>query len=814
MALRRARRPAPREMDDPAARLVARSRVVLLTAATVVAALAFADDTQLGLQYTLTFGALPASVALALAADKLSARICALAGAAIDVGLYVAALLAFPDAAGALALAFLIPVLVASYTGGRLVGAVADVSGIATLVAADATNHIPPAGELEVLAAVAVAVILAIVGRADARLHRSTGKARRHEERAALLLQHLATPVVVTGSTGRLIDGNDAARDLLGIPATTATRARALGLRVEGTPLDCTSGCGLLSIPGSQDAGGVEATAWPEGREPVPVLVSVVALPGVHGEGPEYLHSLRDISKLKLADEAKTLFLAATTHELKTPLTVIRGFLDTIAEPNVDEDLRLTAVGVMRKRALELSSIIERILLASRIDSGHFEVELDEVDVVALVHDRVTAMAAATARDIRLGEADAAPSVLADEASLATVVDHLLDNACKYSAAGRHRGAAPGDRAHRRAGRARSRTRHDGRRSPALLRPLLAGRLELEPARGRHGHRPVHRGVAGRGHARQRLRRVVPGVGLHVHRRPAAGRRRPDGLGERGGRGARGGARAVDRPGVHAPDRRRAHQGVLVVTATLAVLSIGSVYTSYGILTAIDLSTGWRRFGFSHFGLAWIAMAFTCGPHHLEHGIHLATGQRVAGPLELVAVVVGFPAGVIWFLLRVEAMTGGRGDRVVRSDATVMRSLPALSIFYGAVFAVALVVVVLPPERFPPMVAANLLLVVLYGMIGWYLLRTQLASHTATGRWSLSGVALTLVFPTCALMHGAWVGYQVAGLYVADVHSVVIDWFAVPAAAYFLWVVRGLHSGSVRDWNEATTGAVPVLSSV
>jgi len=250
------------------------------------------------------------------------------------------------------------------------------------------------------------------------------------------------------------------------------------------------------------------------------------------------------------------------------------------------------------------------------------------------------------------------------------------------------------------------------------------------------------------------------------------------------------------------------------VTTALAILSIilGAVYTSYGLLTIIDLAGGWRRFGFSHFGLAWIAMAFTCGPHHLEHGLHLALGLRTAGPLELASVVVGFPAGVIWFLLRLEAMAGGPGDRIIRGDAPGVRVLPALSIAYAAAFAVVGVLVVLPPRRFPPMVSANLLLMGLYGMIGWYLLRTQLETHRATGHWSLSGVALTLVFPTCALMHAAWVAYQVAGRYEADVHSIVIDWLAVPAAAYFLWVVRGLYAGTVRDWNEATTGVVPSAS--
>lgn len=242
------------------------------------------------------------------------------------------------------------------------------------------------------------------------------------------------------------------------------------------------------------------------------------------------------------------------------------------------------------------------------------------------------------------------------------------------------------------------------------------------------------------------------------------------------------------------------------MTAALAIFSItlGLVYTSYGIMTIVDMATGWRRYGFSHFGMAWIAMAFTCGPHHLEHGLHLLTGSRSAGPLELVAVVVGFPAGVIWFLLRVEAMSGGRGDRVLAESFRPVRWLPYASGVYGSGFLIAIVGVLMRFEHFPPMVASNLMLVVLYGLIGWYLLRTQLETHKVSCSWSLSGVALTLVFPTCALMHGAWAAYQVAGRYQADVHTVVIDWFAVPAAAYFLWVFRGLYAGTVGDWNVAT----------
>src|SRR5437870_5586104 len=136
-------------------------------------------------------------------------------------------------------------------------------------------------------------------------------------------------------------------------------------------------------------------------------------------------------------------------------------------------------------------------------------------------------------------------------------------------------------------------------------------------------------------------------------------------------------------------------------------------------MTVVDLSKGWRHFGMSHFGLAWIAMAFTCGPHHLEHGLHILSGDRGAGPLELFAVVVGFPAGVTWFLLRCEAMLGGRGDRIVRGDAPLVRALPAMSGVYVVAFAALAFATLLSPDQLPPMLASNLLLVVLYSMIGW-----------------------------------------------------------------------------------------------
>src|SRR4051812_50014885 len=110
----------------------------------------------------------------------------------------------------------------------------------------------------------------------------------------------------------------------------------------------------------------------------------------------------------------------------------------------------------------------------------------------------------------------------------------------------------------------------------------------------------------------------------------------------------------------------------------LVNLIIGLVYTSYGIITVRELVKGRRTVGLSHFGVAWAAMAFTCGPHHLAHAAHVAAGQTPTG-LEFAAIVIGVPAGVPWVFLRLEAIRGGPGGRAIQGTPPRGRLLPGLA---------------------------------------------------------------------------------------------------------------------------------------
>jgi hypothetical protein len=236
-------------------------------------------------------------------------------------------------------------------------------------------------------------------------------------------------------------------------------------------------------------------------------------------------------------------------------------------------------------------------------------------------------------------------------------------------------------------------------------------------------------------------------------------------------------------------------------------LILGTVYFQYGTMTLVEMKRGWRRFGYSHFGAAWVAMAFTCGPHHIVHGVHGLFEGRHGGALDLMAVLVGLPFGVTWFLLRVEAFRGGSGDRFVAGTPRWIAALPVLSVVYIAAIA-ASAGASAPFDMGRAWISApNFLLVGIYSTIGYYLARTQLANRRPLGGWSISGVSLSFIFPTCAAMHGIFAMYVLTGRYGFDIHGFSIDWLAVPAGLYFLWVVQRLYRDQLSDWNSNTQTA-------
>ena len=371
-----------------------------------------------------------------------------------DVAVLFAAQCLAPWAWGILLLASALVVSVAAWLwrGRRswlLLGAAIALTMTAQSVV-PAHDRQPP-GLLLVFALSMVGLTL-IVGRI-ARNHRVAAVTSHHfRQKAETILARVADGIVVTDGNGIVMETNPAGERLMGAEGPFVVGMpciRALGLHEGERPLDCRQGCPLLQ-DGPNGEAGRGREVWREisdGRRQ-PLLASAFAVTDEQG-GLEIVHSLRDITRLKEADEAKTLFLATAAHELKTPVTVIGGFAETIlAYPNMPPERRAEAVEAIRRRASELSAIVDRLLLSSKIESGRVHVDVHPVDVRAVVIERSTAFQDASGRHVVRLVADEGLVAMADPLALQTVVDHLLDNAVKYSDGGpvvirgrRHEGA-------------------------------------------------------------------------------------------------------------------------------------------------------------------------------------------------------------------------------------------------------------------------------------------------------------------------------------------------------------------------------------
>lgn len=129
----------------------------------------------------------------------------------------------------------------------------------------------------------------------------------------------------------------------------------------------------------------------------------------------------------------RDLFIAVTSHELRTPVTVIKGFADTLVEhwERLDPAGQRAAVRVICQRADELARLIDRLLAATTEPPG--SPMHAPFDLVTALHEAVAELGDRLRRRLRLALPTSLPKVYGDRSSLDTVLTELITNATKYS---------------------------------------------------------------------------------------------------------------------------------------------------------------------------------------------------------------------------------------------------------------------------------------------------------------------------------------------------------------------------------------------
>jgi signal transduction histidine kinase len=146
----------------------------------------------------------------------------------------------------------------------------------------------------------------------------------------------------------------------------------------------------------------------------------------------------RDVTRERRKEKLQRDFLALMSHKLKTPLTIVTGYLSLIASGKygpLHEDLA-QAFRLVESRAAELKMLIETLLRYASLSAEELRHEAFAVNLAEVIQRSVTRTVGRHGgdhADIRIELADGLPPVRVDVEHLALVLDNLLDNAVKFS---------------------------------------------------------------------------------------------------------------------------------------------------------------------------------------------------------------------------------------------------------------------------------------------------------------------------------------------------------------------------------------------
>jgi two-component system phosphate regulon sensor histidine kinase PhoR len=186
-------------------------------------------------------------------------------------------------------------------------------------------------------------------------------------------------------------------------------------------------------------SGGSETVHWsPPDSEAVVVEVTIASLPEPLG-GLGAVMVSRDVSLQSQLDRMRQDFVANVSHELQTPLTIIRGFTETLMDEDIDRDSRERFTRLIHEEANRMSRLVDDLLTLSRMEHHSLPFALEGVDLLVLVESLVSRLAP------RVQEAGltlvsqmptALPLVLGDADRLQEVFLNLIQNAIQYTPAG------------------------------------------------------------------------------------------------------------------------------------------------------------------------------------------------------------------------------------------------------------------------------------------------------------------------------------------------------------------------------------------
>jgi PAS domain S-box-containing protein len=279
----------------------------------------------------------------------------------------------------------------------------------------------------------------AAVAVQNAQLYTSSNRER---QRVTALLDSLADGILILSADDRVERCNPAMARLLGFTSEEVVGRKhdeviAWARPPQGMTLEQAEADGWPLSPHAHLY--VEGDLTRKNGLPVPVGVTYTPLISPEGGLINIITTVRDITKFRQADEIKSTFISIISHELKTPVALIKGYVSTLRRDDAEWEKAIVqdSLEVIEEEADRLAGLIENLLDASRLQAGGMALKRSDLSIPDLARRVAERMQTQTqAHSISTDFPAHYPVVLADENRIQQVLTNLVGNAIKYSAGG------------------------------------------------------------------------------------------------------------------------------------------------------------------------------------------------------------------------------------------------------------------------------------------------------------------------------------------------------------------------------------------
>ena len=169
-------------------------------------------------------------------------------------------------------------------------------------------------------------------------------------------------------------------------------------------------------------------------------VLRVVRLP-LGGEAAKgFVWSLRDVTQQKLAEQTRDRFIDTATHELRTPLSNIKAYAETLATSEyIDIELQKEFCNIINSEVTRLARFIDDLLSISSMEVGALTVDRQKVETERLfaeVLSKVEPQMQKKSIDFQTSLAPKLPELQLDKDKIIAVIVNVVGNAAKYTAEG------------------------------------------------------------------------------------------------------------------------------------------------------------------------------------------------------------------------------------------------------------------------------------------------------------------------------------------------------------------------------------------